>query len=115
METIYKVEFNFDSYKNCELILESFIVISAIFTKCLQDSFSVSYPAIIDSEGYTNCMEVELTVKRPLIYEEYKKLSEALFKINWSCFVKDKINNITTVMRRDAFNNNGELTLGEVI
>lgn len=115
IETTYKVEFDFDGYKNLELLLECFMTISAIFSKCIKCSFSVSFPHIIENNGWTRNIELELKSSRPLLYEEYKSLSEALYKLCWACFIKDQDTHINTMIRKENINMESEIILGEYL
>jgi hypothetical protein len=114
-EATYKVEFDFDEYKNEELLVQCFMIISTIFTQCMTCPFSMSFPAIIEKNGYTRNIEIEMKSSRPLIYKEYKSLSKALHKLNWSCFVKDQDNGINTLIRKESYNMENELILNECL
>ena len=113
IETTYKVEFEFDDYKNLELLVESFMTISAIFSKCVKCSFSISFPDIIENNGWTRNIEIDFKSSRPLLYDEYKSLSKTLCKISWSCIIKDQETYINTMIRKEHVNNEQELSLGD--
>jgi hypothetical protein len=89
------------------------MTISAIFSKCIKCSFSVSFPHIIENNGWTKNIELDFKSSRPLLYEEYKSLSEALHKLCWSCIIKDQETHINTMIRKKSFNNEDELSLGD--
>jgi hypothetical protein len=114
-ETTYKVEFDFDGYKNNELLVQCFIIISTVFTNCMECPFSVSFPSIVESDGWTRNIEIEMKSSRPLIYKEYKSLSQSLHKLNWACFIKDQDNSISTMIRRESYNMENEMIIGEFL
>lgn len=115
IETTYTIGFNFDSYKNVELMLECFMTISSIFSKAIICPFSLSFPALVDNEGWSEYINIELKSSRPLIYEEYKRLSEALYKLSWSCFIEDQETSIKTVIKKEYINIDSELIIRDYI
>ncbi len=109
METTYKIELAYDGYKHLGFVIESLMTITSIFSKCINTSFSVSFPDFSQLDEHVLGIEIELTSENPLVYDDYKRLSEALYKLSWCCCIHDIENGIKTVIKKEHMPSYNEL------